>query len=327
MKRGAPYHPKVKALERLLGIEWYAAVGLWEILLHWTAKYAPAGDVGKYTDAEIAENCGWTGAPDVFVGALVDARMVDARDDVRLFVHDWPDHAEDAVHIAMARAPRLFADGNIPKTGRLGKDEKKRLEPKLQELRAAWERAHQERTTRARRAHKKRPASASAYALASASAVASEQSPAKPGDSAPPDPQMELPELKPDRPELPAEATELATLLRDRILEQDPGARVPPKLDGWARTLDLMNRIDKRSWDEIRAGIDWLFTTNARSEKARFVVLSAEALRGKFDRMRHVARNDQTTRSSHGTPNRHDPAAAARERLRRRQAERTQGAV
>ena len=59
MKRGTPEHPKMLLLASTLEINNYAAVGLMECLWHFTARYAPQGNIGKYTDEIIAHKIGW----------------------------------------------------------------------------------------------------------------------------------------------------------------------------------------------------------------------------------------------------------------------------
>ena len=77
MKRGATEHPKMADLARRLNVPIYVAVGVMECLWHWTAKYAPAGDVGKWGLAGIAKGVNWDGPADGLVEALVASRFVD----------------------------------------------------------------------------------------------------------------------------------------------------------------------------------------------------------------------------------------------------------
>lgn len=80
-----------------------STVGHLELLWHFTAKQAPAGDVGRWADDEIAEACDWDGDPAAFVDALVAARWLDPCPTHRLIVHDWHEHADDALRKAMRR--------------------------------------------------------------------------------------------------------------------------------------------------------------------------------------------------------------------------------
>jgi phage replication O-like protein O len=82
------------------------------------------------------------------------------------------------------------------------------------------------------------------------------------------------------------DAMRLAELLRDEIQRTEPKAKVPfdRELGRWTRELERMIRIDSRDPGEVEGAIRWLFGPNLQSE-ASFVVLSAEALRKKFDRV------------------------------------------
>lgn len=96
MLRGTPDHPKIAALAQLLGIPAYGAVGLMEMLWHYTARYSPQGDLGKWPNASIARACKWDGDADVFVAALLEVRFLDPSREHRLVVHDWHAHADKA---------------------------------------------------------------------------------------------------------------------------------------------------------------------------------------------------------------------------------------
>lgn len=128
MKRGTPDHPKTRALARLLQLPSYAATGLLEHLWQWTARYSPDGGIGRWADAEIADGIGWEKDAGDLVRALLEARLVDDSASCRLVVHDWPEHAEDSVHRALAREARYFADGSRPKVTRLTEKERAEIE-------------------------------------------------------------------------------------------------------------------------------------------------------------------------------------------------------
>jgi hypothetical protein len=111
VKRGTPEHPKTKALAKLLNIPWAHAVGILELLWHFTAKFAPQGDIGKYSDLVIAQAVGWqrpTGRRGVtpectLSDALVEAKWLDRDPERRLIVHDWEDHMDQSVERVLAR--------------------------------------------------------------------------------------------------------------------------------------------------------------------------------------------------------------------------------
>ena len=118
MKRGAPDHPKMKAFARSLGIPIAYANGVLERLWHFAADYAPDGAIGKFNNADIAAECGFTGDPDVLITTLEgqDCRWLDRDGERGLIVHDWPDHCEDSVHCKLARSRKFFANGGGSKT-------------------------------------------------------------------------------------------------------------------------------------------------------------------------------------------------------------------
>jgi hypothetical protein len=157
MKRAAIDHPKLVDLCDRLQVPLYQAVGILETVWHFTAKFTPAGDVGRYSDEALARFMQWPGDAQQLVSCLVDVHWLDVSDAHRLIVHDWPEHAEDSVHMSLARAGKLFADGNRPKTNRLSKLERAHAEELLVRT-ASARRAHGKRTESARRAHQKRTA-------------------------------------------------------------------------------------------------------------------------------------------------------------------------
>ena len=97
MKRGTPDHPKTLALSLQLGLRRWGAVGLLEMLWHFTAKYAPQGDVGKFTDLAIARAVDWNRDAGRLVQAMTVSGWLDPCDCHRLVVHDWADHADQTI--------------------------------------------------------------------------------------------------------------------------------------------------------------------------------------------------------------------------------------
>jgi hypothetical protein len=103
LKRGTPDHPKTVHVQQLLGCLRHEVVGYLELLFHWTAKYSPRGDLGKWSDQAIADGVGWRGEPSALVAALVEAGWLDRDPQHRLLVHDWHEHADEAVKISLKR--------------------------------------------------------------------------------------------------------------------------------------------------------------------------------------------------------------------------------
>lgn len=98
MKAGTQNHLKVKRLKRLLGIPLYRAVGILETLWLLCSDCADEGDVGKFSDEEIAEYLEWDGPdPSALVRALVDTGWIDRDTTNRLVIHDWLEHCPEFV--------------------------------------------------------------------------------------------------------------------------------------------------------------------------------------------------------------------------------------
>jgi hypothetical protein len=130
MKREAFTLRKLKRLCALLKLPHYAGVGILESLWQVTARDAPAGDIGRLTDEEIANEIDWRGVPEKLIEALCDpgCTWLDRHDEHRLLVHDWPDHADDTVHRRLARSGQHFADGSLPKLTKLTQAEREAAE-------------------------------------------------------------------------------------------------------------------------------------------------------------------------------------------------------
>jgi hypothetical protein len=123
MKRGTLEHPKLFALKRELDRPLPHVVGILEMLWHFTARYAPTGDLSRFSDDEIAVAVHWSAGGRRLVDGLVAAGWLASAGDRpasvagrRLFVHDWQDHADDAVKKALQRKGLAFA---CPDTVRL----------------------------------------------------------------------------------------------------------------------------------------------------------------------------------------------------------------
>jgi 5-methylcytosine-specific restriction endonuclease McrA len=127
MKRAAADHPKIQRLQRRLSLTRFQAMGLLEAVWHFTGRYAPEGDIGRWADEEIAAWIEWTDAPEGLVEALVVCGWLDRDTTHRLLVHDWAEHADDPSRRdynpskkARRRARVRAAGGDIrPETRRL----------------------------------------------------------------------------------------------------------------------------------------------------------------------------------------------------------------
>lgn len=131
MLRTALNHRKFRRLATVLNIPRFAAVGLAECLWHLTATQAPQGDIGKLSDAEIAEGVFW---PKRSASKLVEAltspevSLVDRCKCHRLRVHDWNCHADQSVKKTLSKNRKSFClcyspdprSGTIPEQERNG---------------------------------------------------------------------------------------------------------------------------------------------------------------------------------------------------------------
>jgi hypothetical protein len=113
MKRGTPEHPKVVRFAKLLRVRRHVAVGLLEMLWHLTARYTPAGDVGKWSDDEIATALDWDGDPGRLLQAFVAAGLLEPHPAHRLIVHDWAEHADDGVRVLLKRRGLPFVSRHV----------------------------------------------------------------------------------------------------------------------------------------------------------------------------------------------------------------------
>ncbi len=117
MKREAIGHTKMQRLCRRLDIPVYVGVGLLESIWHLTARETPRGNICKLSNEDIEID--YRGDESKLIDALVASGWLDRSPDERLVVHDWADHADDAVHMRLARSRQFFVGGQAPKLTRL----------------------------------------------------------------------------------------------------------------------------------------------------------------------------------------------------------------
>jgi hypothetical protein len=106
-KRGTFDHPKTIRLARALDVETWAALGLLEALWHWTAKYAPDGHIETENWPALAEQIRFSRGSEQLRQVLIQCGWIDESKG-ETFVHDWPDHADDAAKKALTRAGTSF---------------------------------------------------------------------------------------------------------------------------------------------------------------------------------------------------------------------------
>ncbi len=119
MKREAVSHTKMKRICRKLNLPLWQGVGLLESIWHLTAREAPRGDIGKLSDEDIALSIDYRGDETQMIEALVTTGWLERDPVERLIVHDWWEHADDAVQARLARTRQYFVRRNSPKLTKL----------------------------------------------------------------------------------------------------------------------------------------------------------------------------------------------------------------
>lgn len=132
-KRGVLDHEKTIMLADCLGIVEPFALGVLEAFWQWVAKFRPSGDLTTTQPALMARSIRYVADPQHLWESLIRCRWID-REGEQLRVHDWADHAEDSVHMRLARALQPFADGKRPCMNRIPKTERVELESRWDAL-------------------------------------------------------------------------------------------------------------------------------------------------------------------------------------------------
>lgn len=115
MKRGTPQHPKVDSLMERLNIPRWQAVGLLESLWHVAQMFAPRGDIGKFTNRQIATRLDYRDDPDELIAALYDSKWLDVCTVHRLVIHDWTQHCDQTTQRRDEVKKHGFATPTPPK--------------------------------------------------------------------------------------------------------------------------------------------------------------------------------------------------------------------
>lgn len=92
MKLGTTELPKFKRFKRRLKLSTWGAAGVLELLWNFTCRSAPAGNIGKHSNEDIALGIDWEDDADELVNALVECGWLDKSAEHRLVVHDWDEH-------------------------------------------------------------------------------------------------------------------------------------------------------------------------------------------------------------------------------------------
>ena len=97
MKRGTTDHPKFHRFRKVLGCSWVEAVGILEGIWMMAGRHCPQGNVGKFSDQEIADYLHWSKSAGKLISALLAAGWLDQDSQHRLVIHDWVDHLDQSV--------------------------------------------------------------------------------------------------------------------------------------------------------------------------------------------------------------------------------------
>jgi hypothetical protein len=89
--RAVPDHPKFADLKARLGRPRCTVLGCLEAMWHF-ARFAPQGNIGKYTNSAIEKWLEWDGKSGELISALIKSGWIERNDAYRLIVHDWHEH-------------------------------------------------------------------------------------------------------------------------------------------------------------------------------------------------------------------------------------------
>ena len=109
MKTGTLDKMKFMVLKNRLQLPRYVVIGLLEGLWYLTATNAPEGDVGRFSDLEIAAWLEWSGDAGQLVEAFVGSGFLDRDDRFRLVVHGWDEHCPNHIANNLKRWGKSFA--------------------------------------------------------------------------------------------------------------------------------------------------------------------------------------------------------------------------
>lgn len=246
MKRTGIDHPKTKRLAKLLSAPHFTAVGLLECLWHFAARHAIRGDIGRWSDDEIADAVGWP-ADDAgrLVTALVDAGWLDRCQQHRLVVHDWSDHCDESTKKTVQRKGWEFAKAiAVVATEEACRDLSRHVETSSAVVATCLDSQSQSLS-------QSRSQSQSLFLSPDG---ASEKG--RPVDSSKSD--SEKPDTKSTSPKFNDEDVAIAREMFDGIKAIQPNAR-PPNLDHWANEMRLLRSDGQdRSAETIRATLAWV---------------------------------------------------------------------
>ena len=111
--RAVPDHPKFASLKTIIAQPKGATMGWLEAVWHFTGRFTPQGDIGKYTDQAIEAWVEWNGEPGFLIASLIETGWLDRDQEHRLLVHDWAQHADKATKNSLTRANQTFCTPTV----------------------------------------------------------------------------------------------------------------------------------------------------------------------------------------------------------------------
>lgn len=114
MKIGTTQTLKFKKLQRRLSLPLWQATGLLESLWKMAYRNAPAGDIGRLSNEDIATAIEWESDADELVAALVETGWLDADPVHRLLIHDWEKECESWLRGNFEKHGKQFAQRTLP---------------------------------------------------------------------------------------------------------------------------------------------------------------------------------------------------------------------
>lgn len=127
MKHGTDNKLKFKLLKRRLKLPLWQVKGILQSIWDFTTENAMRGDIGRYTDAQIAMGIEYDGDIHLLISTLVDEGWLDKGGSLRLVVHDWPEHCERWVKQRIERQGLGWAE-NDPEFQKHQKHKSKNIE-------------------------------------------------------------------------------------------------------------------------------------------------------------------------------------------------------
>lgn len=116
MKIGTTELLKFKRLQGRLRLSHWQAIGLLEALWLFTSKNAPAGDIGRHTNEDIAFGIEWFTEADALIDTLIECGWIDRDETHRLVIHHWADHVPNWLKANFAKHGKQFAGNSTKQT-------------------------------------------------------------------------------------------------------------------------------------------------------------------------------------------------------------------